>query len=162
MFDYETPRPRLSVLLFVLQFLAAPLVNAILGFIAWYWLSQALIRLSSEYITGYLAYSIEGFLLGYAVQFLLPRAIEYGGRWIWIPPVSFLTWACIDALVRFGPRDAWDLFWPSEGEAAWGLMFLTLPALSCCFFSIGVVTAHRGMPSIPRSAPAHPAAPESL
>lgn len=135
----------------------APLGLSVAGFIG----SLLLASLSSGYkvenLIGYAAFGAAGCLLGYAVQSRWPGAIHNGGRWVWAPLFLLLLWAVVDTWVRFSWREAKPMLWPGpDGEEAWGLLFLTLPAFGSCLYSAGVLAAahHRieqGRDSMPQS-----------
>ena len=142
MFDNESPGSCVPLLVF--QLLAAPLGNAISGFTIALAAQAVVTGPTAGDVIGYPIYCSVGFGLGYAVQSRLPRSIKCGGTWVWIIPSLVLAWAFIDTPARFSWREAALLFWPgSEGEAAWGLIFLTLPTLACFFYSLGVLVANR-------------------
>jgi hypothetical protein len=144
MFESEADTPRFSVGPLILQLFAVPSATLILGFIITLLIEGADAKPALETLSGYFAFSVEGFALGYAVQRAFPRAIACGGPWVWIAPASLLVLGRISDTAKSHASEI-PLYFrlTSEGETGWGFMLLTLPAIACCFYSIGVVAAHR-------------------
>ncbi len=147
MFEYEAPGygfrgwPK-SALIALHLFLALP-ANLVVGFIAVLIAEHIVANRVPEDLVGYIVFTASGFILGFAIQTVVPWVIEYGGRWAWAPPVALTVLAVLWDLADFGRSEVILDFWPgSEGEAAWGL-FLILPTLACCFYSLGIVIAYR-------------------
>jgi hypothetical protein len=106
-----------------------------------------------ENAVGYLIFSIQGFCIGFGFQSLIRRAIEGGGRRAWVLPVSLLALSCIWDACLSNWQEIRAFFWPgADGEQGLGWLLLTLPAVACSFYSLGILAAsrtNRGAPPAP-------------
>lgn len=83
-----------------------------------------------------------GLVSALLVRRWLPRAAATG-RWIWVLPTSVVFSGFIWELAHFGMATVLAEFsYPKEGEDAWLVVLLVLPAYSCIAYSIGM--ARRG------------------
>ena len=83
-----------------------------------------------------------GLVSALLVRRWLPRAAATG-RWIWVLPTSVVFSGFIWELAHFGMATVLAEFsYPKEGEDAWLVVLLLLPAYSCIAYSIGM--ARRG------------------
>jgi len=146
--EAQEKRSELSIALFVVQILGVPVEIFVTGFIAMAVLPDQLgkglgrtQRGIIEDVVGYLFFAFQGLIFGYSVQNGAPRSIRSGGKWVWVLPICCVVYGCLDALL-VQPSDLPVMFWPgSKGwEGIW-FLFITLPALGCCFYSLGVVLA---------------------
>jgi hypothetical protein len=144
MFDYQSEPRGFSPALFLVQLFAAPLGSLICGGLATE-LVQEMLRAKHGNLFGYLLYSGFGFVIGYKMQVSFPRAIESGGRWIWIPPVCLATFSVVHYSSVFHRSMLPDYLWPTPGPDLKGieLLVVTLPAIGSCFYSIGAILASR-------------------
>ncbi len=146
MFDsYKLESRGFSPPIFVAQLVGAPLGGLILGGLA-YVLMAALFRVKDSTWLGYFSFSVEGFLLGYQVQTAIPRAIESGGRWVWIPPLCILAFGVLIELGRGSNSQVGELFvFPSTrgSEGALGMVLITWPLVASCLYSIGIHAASK-------------------
>jgi len=146
MFDsYEIPPRGFSPAFFVVQFIVAPLGGLVFGMVA-YVVMEELFRVKDSTLLGYLVFSIQGFILGYRLQAAFPRAVESGGRWVWIPPICNLAvWVYRELERGQGSQAAWFFSFPSTHGSDEGIamVLITWPALASCFYSIGVHAASR-------------------
>jgi hypothetical protein len=143
LFDsYEIPEHGFSPAQFLVQLVLAPLGGLVLGLIASTFL-ETLFRAKDSNLLGYIGFSIQGFLLGYKMQKAFPRAIESGGRWVWIPPVLVLLLGMLYDLSLRGGTPIAQSFWPRPGPGGIGMVLITWPAVASCFYSVGVNAASR-------------------
>ena len=147
MFDsYDTAAEvkQFSGLLFGIQLLVVPLSCLIFALLITVFFGRLLgMRTSggiAEQVTGYLVFSVVGFTFGYVTQTAIPRVFFSGGRWIWIPPVSFLVWGIFIELKRNPSNTVAVVFDVGTSVAA---VLCTLPAIASCLYSFGVVVANR-------------------
>ena len=146
MFDtYAAPPKGFSPPLFVTQLLLAPLGGLILGGLTYTILSE-LFRVKDSNLIGYLVFSAQGFLLGFRFQTAFPRAIESGGRWVWVAPAcNLLIWILYE-LGRGPVSHVGDFFsFPQArgNEGGIEMILITWPAISSCFYSVGIHAAGR-------------------
>jgi len=124
--------------LFLVQFVVAPLGGLALGLVA-YIVLEEFFRTKNNLFLGYFGFSIQGFILGFKLQKAFPRAIESGGRWVWIPPVINLSVWILRELERGSNSQAADFF-ASPGIQ---LILITWPAIASCSYSIGIHAASK-------------------
>jgi hypothetical protein len=145
MFDsHEVPPSGFSPSLFVIQLVLAPLVGLLFGFVTYLLLEEAF-RVRNSMLLGYLAFSVQGFLLGYKMQTAFPRAIQSGGRWLWIAAVFVLGLWILNELGR-GPRaqvEGFFVFPKGPGLGGLEMVVITWPVVATCFYTIGVIAAAR-------------------
>lgn len=144
MFD-EVRQTGFSVPLCILQLFGAPFAGMALGFLATLiWTDFLGIRGTSADLFAYVAYGAEGWLMGYSVQTVMPRATQSGGRWVWIIPICFFTWGLIDEPNR-GLDTTLDMFITRPGRPAspFLMALITLPMVASCFYSLGIIAASR-------------------
>lgn len=144
MFDSYEAEPRgFSPSLFVVQVVVAPLAGLIMGGVT-YLLIEELFRVKFNTLLGYVVFSVQGFIVGYKLQAALPRAIESGGRWVWILPSLVLMWGLTVELARGPNSQVADFFaLPPSGTGGLLMLLFTLPLVASCFYSVGVVAASR-------------------
>ena len=122
-----------------------------LGVLVWMWLSVEIPRSLSDASNGTSAESVcliaiaflPFFVAGWFLHLHSPKNTR-PGRWIWILPFYYFLNALIstlhiESMVRAMAR---LLAPPSNGEAWWGVMFVTYPFLGCLGYSLGVVVAN--------------------
>jgi hypothetical protein len=135
MFNYESPGSRVPRTLF--QLFVAPLGLLIAEFLAVLPV-LAIVEAPGNVANAFLYIIIVGirFPFGHLVQFRIPSAIQYGGRWVWVFPTILwsLCWV-------------WDftvLPWRKviEFESEFTL-YLALPCFCCGLYSLGMVVADR-------------------
>ena len=105
-------------------------------------ISAGLEGIANQDVTGYVTSILVGFLAGYAVQIRVPRSVTSGGTWVWVLPVSLVALGSIYDLLEL-PTELPKLFYGMTH--VWGVFFafVTLPAVACCFYSLGIVVADR-------------------
>jgi len=81
-----------------------------------------------------------GFLFSFFPTRAFPAVAKTGG-FIWIPPVSFLTWVVGYGLYQGSPLVMRQFFFPDNksGELL-PFVILTTPTIACVAYSIGVTT----------------------
>ena len=129
MFESELESKGFSAGLLVFQLFAVPPLCLVSSFALLLLIEKGTSNEFASNLLGYLLFAGVGTLYGSIVQTKFPRAVESGGRWIWVPPVGLLTWGVVFDLARGRATDLANWFAPStnsgNGEAAH----------SECFFS---------------------------
>ena len=121
MFNQE-PEPRgFSPPLFLVQLFAAPLGSLICGGLAAE-VFRGMMPAAGN-LRGYFFYSFFGFVLGYKMQVSFLRAIDSGGRWIWIPPVCLAILSILHDSSAFHRSMLSTYLWPPSGPDNGGRAF---------------------------------------
>jgi hypothetical protein len=164
MFEDPTPLSRFSMPLFWCQMFVAPVGGLYFGtiFVVIVWQVMAkVIGVGADSVegdlTGYLTFALTGAALGYGIQRAIPQAAESGGRWVWIPPVCVVVLGVLEELNRDSHGVVGALFVVSHRQwESLGVLFLTWPAVSSCFYSAGIAIASRLAPrALKSSNPPH-------
>jgi len=144
MFSTEVRSSRFSPIFFILQLFLAPLGSLICGLVI-AGLLENLFGVRNNNFVSYSSFVLEGFILGYATQTAYPRAQQSGGLWVWIPPVCMAIYAVIEQFERNPGKliGNYFLFRSGSGIEGMGIVFVTLPAISSCFYSVGILIASR-------------------
>src|SRR5689334_6450416 len=142
MFSQVENNRAFSAPLFVLQLFLVPLLCLISGVITTVLLRE--ITGGNVDVIGYVSFAAVGFSLGYGAQNAFPRASLSGGRWVWIAPVCVFVAGLLLDLAKV-PNEIPDFFIsrPGRGEQGITQVLLTLPAIGCCFYSLGLLLAGR-------------------
>lgn len=143
MFDsFQTTEKGFSAPLFVTQLILAPLGGFIFGGVATI-LLESMLGMRNNSVLAYLAYSLQGLLLGFKMQTTFPRALDSGGRWVWVVPLCNAVFWMIDESGRgAGSRlSYYFVFQNRPGLAGIEMFVATLPALASCMYTLGAVLA---------------------
>jgi len=146
MFDQKSNTSSFSVGLCILQSFGAPLATLIFGVLLAQIFEKLLGITADDLIAGtllgYLVFTVEGLVIGYTTQVLIPRAQQSGGGWVWVLPCSVLAWGILDQFSRNPKRvlAACCISDPAVDEGI-GIVLITWPAVATCFYSVGVMLA---------------------
>jgi hypothetical protein len=145
MFDsFQSHERGFSAPLFLAQFFVTPLGGLVVGGIATM-LLEGLFFTKNSTVFAYLAYSLQGLLLGFRMQAAFPRAVESGGRWVCIFPLCNAVFWVLDEAKR-GSNSHLDYFFIARqrpGLHGVEMYVIVLPAVASCTYSYGVTLASR-------------------
>jgi hypothetical protein len=134
---------RFSIPLFIFQMIAAPAGGFLFGLIAVELCDQVSGTRDDQFVPC-LCYMLVGFVQGYLTQAIFRRSDRSGGRFVWIPPVCLLAVLILGDRRGLGTAIGEALTWnPDSFDKGAGSMFVTMPALASCFYSIGTILAHQ-------------------
>jgi hypothetical protein len=87
---------------------------------------------------------LTGFGLGRLVKHWLPRMAQSGGAIVGVAPTLVLIFALLNEF-RMGNYkiESYFIARPGMGGEGWGIIFLTIPAVGCCFYSLAAALATR-------------------
>jgi hypothetical protein len=93
---------------------------------------------------GYALCGLTGFGLGRLVKHWQPRMARSGGAIVGIAPALVLIFALLIEF-RMGNYEVGSYFIarPGMGGKGWGIIFLTIPAVGCCFYSLATALPKR-------------------
>jgi len=144
MFADRQDRSEASVLLSVAQVACAPFGCLIVGLLVGALLEQVLHVVTrdrfADLLLGYLVFTGAGLALGYTVQNVLRTARRSAGLLVWIAPCCVLAWGVLDQ-ARAPGTVLGTYFVFTRGDEGIGVALITWPALSACFYSVGVLFA---------------------
>jgi hypothetical protein len=130
-----------SVPLFLAQQLAVPGLSLLFaGIVSAFLQSHSSIL---NVIADYLTFCLYGFYVGYTWQRHMPGVRCSGGRWIWIAPACLLMWGFLSELTIEPTRLIASVFTGDGPEAGYIMLFVTLPTVACCAYSLGVIARSR-------------------
>ncbi len=132
-------KPRdISSSVFLKQLVLIPLFCLAVGNLT----ADAAIQITGWNFAGYAAAALFGTASGYLLQLHDGRMVESLGRWIWIPPVCVLL-----LVIAWDHSDGFPVshYFYAGGPslADLGFWLFTLPAISCCFYSVGLTLGYR-------------------
>jgi len=85
-------------------------------------------------VIDYLIFGVFGIGAAVLISCLISKATD-SGRWIWMMPVLLLIFGLLWDM-RLGAPDSAQIIFFGTGEGGWIKLFVTLPAWSCCLYSL--------------------------
>jgi hypothetical protein len=132
---------RFSVPLFLAQQIAVPGLSLLFaGIISAFFQSHSSIL---NILTDYISFSLYGLYLGYTWQRHMPNVRLSGGPWIWVAPACLLIWGLWSELRVDADRLISEAFIGNNPEKGYIMLFITLPTVACCAYSLGVIVRSR-------------------
>jgi hypothetical protein len=93
---------------------------------------------------GYVLCGLTGFGLGRLVKHWQPRVAQSGGAIVGVAPALVLILALLNQFRMGNYRiDSYFIARPGMGGEGWGIIFLTIPAVGCCLYSLATALPKR-------------------
>jgi hypothetical protein len=149
--EQDTTPAKFSISRFLFQVIVVPPMMILLGGFTWgIGFEFGMLATGAKGLSaaanalGYTLCGLTGFGLGRLVKHWLPRVTQSGGSIVGVAPTLTLIFALLNEFRRGNYRiDSYFIARTGMGVEGWAIIFLTIPAVGCCFYSLAAALPTR-------------------